>query len=892
MTALHPGTVLSHYRIVSRIGAGGMGEVYRAHDVQLGRSVALKILPPELVDDSDRVRRFEQEAKAASALSHPHIVTIHEIGRVTAEGEGRPFHFIAMELVEGRTLRELLATDIPLRDLVEILSQAADALAKAHAAGIVHRDLKPENIMVTGEGYAKVLDFGLAKLVESPSGSSSESAVTLRKQTTEGVVLGTPAYMSPEQVRGQKIDHRSDIFSFGGVLYEAITRRRPFQADTKFDVLHQIVRQEPRPLNELAPTAPGELRRLVRRCLAKDPERRYQSMKDIALELRDIAQEFDSFSFAVPPRPTTAARGRAWWPAAALALVAAAAGFGVAGFRRSSQAPEPNTSIVPARMTQLTRTSGVETQPRISPDGNFIVYVSDRDGDEDIYLQRLGGFNAINLTQRSDEDDNAPAISPDGNHIAFRSERDGGGIFIMGATGESVRRLTDFCFDPSWSPAGDRIACTTVRIDNPLSKGGVSHLWIVSVATGEGRQLGEFDAVQAAWSPNGDRIAFWSNRGQGSQRDIFTVDANGGTPIAVTDDEPADWAPAWSHDGRHLYFSSTRGGTMGLWRIPIDQRTGKAGGPPVALPTAARWNGPSDVSKDGKRVVFSAADLRSAIFRLPLDPGSGAPTGPPVPVYEAMTRAVECDVSPDGAWIAFRSEGEQEDLFAIRADGSEIRQLTDDTAHDRGLKWSPDGTQIAFYSDREGGTHEIWTIASDGSRLTRITEGSEPLYFPRWAPDGKRMAASNENGTYILDLTGPLPVPQPEPLPPIGPDLWFRAFAWSDDGKWLGGRTVGARGKIEPGIYVFSMETKVYEKIGEDLVRYVDWMPDSRRLIVYTVGGSIDVIDRITRESRNLTTIPDSGWTFAGISVSSDGRDLFYIVPSAEADIWMLTLQE
>ncbi|HUP50357.1 MAG TPA: serine/threonine-protein kinase [Thermoanaerobaculia bacterium] len=279
--SLPAGMAVGRFEIRSLLGKGGMGEVYKAWDPTLQRHVALKILPPELVDRPDRLQRFVQEARSASALSHPHIVTVHEIGEAAADG--RPLHYMAMELVEGTTLREEIHTRrAPLRRLLDLLGQVADGLAKAHGAGIVHRDLKPDNIMVTADGYAKIVDFGLAKLIEPRVALTSESGVATLHKTGERDILGTIGYMSPEQVEARPVDHRSDVFSFGCMLYEAATRRRPFEGHSEIDTLHKIVHDDPpAPPRDVAP----ELRRIIARCLAKPPEERYQSIKDLAVDL-------------------------------------------------------------------------------------------------------------------------------------------------------------------------------------------------------------------------------------------------------------------------------------------------------------------------------------------------------------------------------------------------------------------------------------------------------------------------------------------------------------------------------------------------------------------------------------------------------------------------------
>ena len=293
---LSPGTPVSHYRIVSRLGAGGMGEVYKARDTTLERDVALKTLSPEFLTQVDRVRRFMQEARSASALNHPHIVTIYEIGQVAVSAEqagGGPgdgdvtFHYIAMEFIDGHTLRQMIAKGTDIRRLLEVMSQVCDGLAKAHGAGIVHRDLKPDNIMVTTDGYAKIVDFGLAKLTEK---ATQQRGV---ETTAEGVVMGTAAYMSPEQVQGLDIDHRSDIFSLGSILYEAVTQRRPFASDSSIDTMHRIVFAEPQPIAMFLPMMPLEMQAILDGCLAKSPDERYQSTRDMANDLRTVKKMFD-----------------------------------------------------------------------------------------------------------------------------------------------------------------------------------------------------------------------------------------------------------------------------------------------------------------------------------------------------------------------------------------------------------------------------------------------------------------------------------------------------------------------------------------------------------------------------------------------------------------------
>ncbi|HXI11631.1 MAG TPA: protein kinase [Thermoanaerobaculia bacterium] len=892
------GSTVGHYRIVSRIGAGGMGEVYKAQDLTLERTIALKILPPELVKNEDRVRRFIQEAKAASGLSHPHIVTIHEVGEIPVEsdqGDPSMTRYIAMEYVNGPTLRNKIDDPhTPLKELVEILSQSADALAKAHAAGIIHRDLKPDNIMVTQDGYAKVLDFGLAKLVEKRSEPGSSDMLTaVRENTREGVILGTLGYMSPEQVQGKPADHRADIFAFGCILYEALTRNKPFVADTDIDVLHKIIHDDPPSVSDLAPMVPVELRRMAKRCLSKDPDRRYQSMKDIAIELRELSQEFDTLSrssgstggaLAIP----SPAGWRRVLPTALGALSLIVIGILVTLLLRQRTSASKD-SLTSASFAPLTTRAGIESHARLSPDGNFVVYAGDEHGNSDIYLQRLAGMKAINLTPDTPADDLQPAISPDGQTIAFRSEREEGGIFLMGSTGESVRRLTSEGFYPTWGPDGKEIAYSTTSFDEPMSRSGRAELWAIDVASGRRRKIAEKDAMQPSWSPDGKRIAFWSVRGEGGTRDIQTVAAAGGKAVPVTDDPAADWNPVWAPDGRALYFVSNRDGTMNLWNVAINPVTGAALGPPRPVTTPASSIGSVDVSRDEKKITFTSFEGRGGIDRLELDAQRESVAASSVPVISGSLRVLQGRLSPDGTWLVFRTAGEREDLYLAKADGREIRKLTDDLARDRGPSWSVDGKRIFFYSDRSG-RYEIWSIGVDGGGLEQITTLTTDagIWFPHSSPDGRMLSVQNQAGTYLLPLDGPRPVRNVVPLPPLGEPLAFRAFSWSPDGKWLAGEAY-ANQLVPSGIYLYSVQSRQYEKL-TDAGRLPCWLADGERLL-YVAGGKLKLIDRRTKRTKDLRSVGDISAITAGLSLSRDNKSIYAGYGTTEGDIWLMTIK-
>ena len=905
--ALERDSVIAHYRILSTLGAGGMGEVYEAHDEHLERSVALKVLPPEVVQNEERVRRFVLEAKSASGLNHPNIVAIYDIGVGEPKGAsepskpGHPVHYIAMELVRGLTLSDKIHHHkAPLKDLVRWLAQVAEGMAKAHAAGIIHRDLKPENVMINNDGYAKILDFGLAKLIERKSvdESAASSVTAVRNNTRAGAVVGTVGYMSPEQVQGKIVDARSDIFSFGCLLYEAATRQKPFVADSDVETMHQILNVQPPSVGEVNPKVPGELRKIIRRCLAKDPEKRYQSMKDLALELYDLVEEFDQLSTSSPSQtisgdaaPLASYRRRWLIPALVTLVFLAIVPTSLLMLRRNKTTPPPAVS---GKFTQLTDFGGSEEQPSLSPDGQFLAYTArsaTNSSDRDIFLLRVGGRNPINLTKGIEERDTQPAFSPDGQWIAFRSERSGGGVFVMGATGESVRRLTDFGFNPSWSPDGKRIVVSTETGNNPRGRSTVASLWTFDLQTRERKKIFDGDAVQPQWSPNGHRIAFWClpNTGRG-QRDILTIPAAGGASVAVTDDAALDWSPAWSADGKSLFFASDRAGNMNVWRSDIDEKTGVPSGPPVALTTPSAYSAELSVARKTGQLAYAASNKQLNIHKIDFDPETLTVRGTDEPVTSGSTQFIQPDVSPDGSMLVMRTDSGQEDIYTVRVDGSDLRKLTDDAAKDRGPRWSPDGKRIAFYSDRSG-TYEIWTMDTEGGDLQQVTKTTgRSLWFPDWSPDGTKLVAGNESGSRVFDLRKPLPLTDGEILPPMEGRTRFAGASWSKDGKRLVG--FGFVDGLEvPGAWVYSLDEKKYTKVADNGGGLGPgrpaWLADSRH-IVLSVEGRLVIVDRVTREIKPL--YQPRGVGAGEPALSRDNRTIYFHTTIKEGDIWMATL--
>ncbi len=890
--SLAAGTRVGPYQVIAPLGAGGMGEVFRAHDTRLAREVAVKVLPARLSNDADALARFEREAKAVAALSHPNILAIFDFG--THDGTA----YAVTELLEGETLRERLkAGALPTRKAAELTTQIAHGLAAAHARGIVHRDLKPENVFLSRDGHVKILDFGLARQTASaPAGSDSVSP-TEAHQTEPGTVLGTVGYMSPEQVRGQTVDHRSDIFSLGSVLFEMATGGPAFKRDTAAETMTAILREDPlelpEPVSRSARLAPG-LERVLRHCLEKSPDERFQSARDLAFDLESLSGSTRSSGAA----PVSVARERRLRVSPVMALLAAAAllGIGYATGRGLRTTPPPPAPPV-AAFTQLTFQAGALSYPSVSPEGQSFVFVRRDGGDLDIQLQRVGGANAINLTADSPADDSEPAFSPDGSQIAFRSEREGGGLFVMGATGESVRRLTDGGYNPAWSPDGREVAFSTAIIQPlwPYARDARGQLFAVTVSSGVKRPLSPEgqDVVQPSWSPSGERIAFWGLR-PGGQRDLWTI-ARSGEPASLTsltDDPDLDWNPVWAPDGRHLYFSSDRGGTLGLWRVPIDEASGRASGPPeplaVPFPSAAY---PS-FTRDGRRLVLAGAFATDSIQRLAFDPVRATAIGEPTSVLASSLRLFQVGASLDGSRVAFTSGGRREDLYTLGGDGTGLRQLTNDPFKDRGPEFLPDGKRLLIYSTRSG-QYEAWTVQLDGSGAVQVTrtDGDE-VVEPHLSPDGTQLAMMlsryNGSGTARFDATRPSTSADRLPNPETG---GFEDPIWSSDGTRLAGTIRSPAGRLNLALY--TLATKAYQPLDVDGESPI-WLRGDRAL-VFLRSGELRALDLASRREHAVVTSAGLGPDRAGdqiyaYALSGDQRSLFLIVWRNQADVWQLTL--
>jgi Tol biopolymer transport system component/predicted Ser/Thr protein kinase len=739
------GRQLGSYQILSLLGSGGMGVVYQARDSRLKRTVAIKILPSDTLSDPERKGRFIQEARAASSLNHPNIITVYDIGR---EGD---IDFIVMEYVSGKSLDQLIPRKgMRLGQALKLAVQIADAMAKAHSAGIVHRDLKPGNVMVTDDERVKVLDFGLAKLTEV--WDSGEGTTQIKSLTETGTIVGTASYMSPEQAEGNKVDARSDIFSFGALLYEIVTGHKAFQGDSKLGTLAAIIRQEPKAISQLVPDLPPDLEKIINRCLRKAPERRWQNMADLKVALEDAKEESDSGKLAIEALPQRVRRRRLW--VAGLITLFLGVMLAVWLVRSTNKAPIESPMIA----VPLTSYPGEERQPSFSPDGNQVAFSwnGEKQDNFDIYVKLIGSGTQLRLTT-APERDSCPAWSPDGRSIAFIREGslEKDSVYLVSPLGPPERRVaeisptvlaTDWPRGLTWTPDGKSLIVTDQNSDSE-SLG----LLLLSVESGERRRLTSPQGkasidCQPAFSPDGHTLAFIREVAVGV-RDVYLLNLSRdfqlvGEPKRLTFEDQVTFQPIWTSAGDEIIFSSGQFRVPNLFRISTS-------GKPQRLLGVGEDGSETAISHRTQRLVYTREILDVNIWRLEVA-GPGTKIRPTKLI--SSTRAdSEAQFSPDGKRIVFASDraGTRE-LWICNSDGSDAAQLTSLGAYCGSPRWSPDGKRIAFESNLEK-QWEIYIIDINESKPKRFTNNPAMDVEPNWSRDGRWIYfASNRSGKTQL----------------------------------------------------------------------------------------------------------------------------------------------
>ncbi len=854
---LPAGSRLGPYEIVAPLGAGGMGEVYRARDARLGREVALKVLPEELSQDADRLSRFEQEARSASALNHPNIVTVHDIGRSDSTS------YIAMELVDGRTLRELSASGpMPLRRILAIATQTAEGLAKAHGAGIVHRDLKPENVMVSKDGFVKILDFGLAKLVEPESGQLSVMPTLAKPETHPGVVMGTVGYMSPEQASGEPVDFRSDQFSLGSILYEVATGQRPFQRKTAAETMSAIIREEPEPIGKVRPEVPPPLRWIVERCLAKDPEERYVSTRDLARELASVRDHVSEITSAAEeavsfgPRPLRRLRRSTVFTAALLILLVGLVGGWLAAARRLPKTSAPS-------FHRLTFRSGTLQNARFTSDGQTIVYGATWAGES----RGLYAVRPESPESRSYEIQDADilAVSSAGEMAVLLNQNAISGTlarvpFAGGVPRPAVEDVPYASAD--WSPDGKEHAIVRyvdgeTRLEYPL-----------------GKVLYKGPSINAPrFAPGGDTIAFFEYDKTGS---VMIIRSSGeGVRAIAAGFELSGGAPCWTADGKEVWFTGSPepGKPAGLYAADLEGKIRLVAQVPGDLEL-------DDISRDGRVLLAHHILINSMRAWAAGDSAERDVTW--------LDLSVPSDISPDGKTILFTESGagggKTSRVYLRNIDGSPAVRLGDGQA----LALSPDGKSV-LVSFPGAADRFVLLPTGTGEPKTIALSGFDAIDVAAWLPDGKEFVFGGQEAgrkwrVYRLDTRGGKPraiSPEGVRIPPfmtgpVSPDGRF-FFGARGPGKWLrfpieGGEALPIAG-LERGDFPIrwaSDRSFWVRRFGSGDVWHLD--PETGRK---TPSGN-----KLKAESGNLTSLR--------VVMTPDGRSYAYAARRAHSVLYVV----
>jgi eukaryotic-like serine/threonine-protein kinase len=929
---LAAGQIIGHYQIVSQLGVGGMGEVYLAEDATLGRKVALKLLPADFTRDIDRLRRFQQEARAASGLNHPNIITIYEIGQVDDR------HFIATEFIDGDTLRfhiqGLLSQSAggashkftkpsQLREILNIAIQTADALAAAHEAGIVHRDIKPENIMVRRrDGYVKVLDFGLAKLTEGLT-SADDTGAPSRAQvkTSVGVVMGTASYMSPEQARGDRVDSRTDIWSLGVVLYEMVAGCAPFERSTPSEVIALILEREPAPLARYARETPPELERIVTKALTKDKEERYETAKDLMLDLRRLRQRLEvevgierSATLGAGSEPTEATEGTpavattdesaprtdaevlhptsgaeylvseikrhktgALVAVAALIIAVAVTAFGLYKFiGQWRSGVKPIAAFQTMKITRLTST-GKARSAGISPDGRYVVHGVDENGQHSLWMRQVATSSNVQIVPPADFPYFHLTFSPDGNYIYYlgqeADDNDAGVLYQRPVLGGAAKKLI-------------------VDIDSPIT------------FSPDNKQLAFVRFVP----DKGESLLMLANADGTAERRLAVRKY----PDTFSRDNPG---PSWSPDGKVIVCNAGTTDAIEPYMNLVEVRVADGTMKPI---TSQRWWGVGQAVwlRDGSGLVFTARERTSSpsqLWRISYPSGEAHRITNDLNDYLGVSLTADStalvtvqSVRPSNIWVALDGEASRatqitfsnfdgtegiawtpdgkivyaslasgnSDLWITDADGSNQRQLTIDARNNSYPAPSSDGRYIVYVSDRKGSTN-IWRMDRDGRNQTQLTHGSGEV-FPECSPDGK-WVVYNSVGDFTLWKV-PMGGGDPEQLT----TRCLGRPAISPDGKLIAGDDFR-----KTAIYPFSGGNPI--KVLNTWTLHCKWTQDGRALQYIDISGRSNLYSQPLDGSPPKRLTDNKSDRIFNFDLSHDGKQLALVRGNVTNDVVLIS---
>jgi serine/threonine protein kinase len=853
-----PGTVISHYKIIDKIGAGGMGVVYKAEDTRLKRHVALKFLPPELTRDGEAKERFTHEAQAASALDHSNICTVYEIDEAE-DGQ----MFIAMACYEGETVKaKIKGGPLDVDEAAIIAIQIADGLKEAHEKGIVHRDIKPANLIITTKGQAKVMDFGLAKLAGQT------------RLTRTGTTVGTVAYMSPEQARGDEVDAGTDIWSLGVVLYEMVTGTLPFRGDYEQAVIYSILNEEPDPPTSLRADIPPRLDRIISKALTKDREERYQHIGDMLDDLRQLkggGDRYVSTPSGSSQRPTAVhkAGGKvrlAIYSAVAVAVVVAAVVL--------IPHLKPSGVVLPTHR-QVTFT-GKAICPSISPDGNFVAYASPGSSDNrSVFVQDLSGGQPIEVFSYK-------AIfcmrwSPDGSELLIEAWDDStSGTFLVPRLGGTVREFRDRP-GVTWSPDGTRFAGVWASL---------KRAFVTNKITGDTSSVsvaGHYDWFpDVDWSPVSDLLVCHLLEGHNSR--IVTVSVDQSRQHTILEDSVGIASPRWSPDGDAIYYLRAEGETVDLMKIGVSAATGRPRGDPAVVQTGLQAGDFFGISKDNRRLLYTRVQSYSnlwSVTRIGEGPGDG------VESEQLTTGTLEKEdarISPDGLTVAVNvGHAAKKNIFLMPIAGGPLKQLTFSGLGVGGLAWSPDGKEIVFGA-LDGGKNRVWRVNSSGG-TPRVFAGTVMSYGISWAPGPEILyhVPGNRNFHFLEPDT------EAERALVANDSIgWMFDPIYSPDGTRI---AVDWNRYPDPGIWVISLEDSSQTFVASEEFQLIEWSSDGNWIYAGKENEEWEVAEIVLipgdgGEPRPFMKLPFD--QVSDVTMTPDGEHIICDVYEYQTDVWLM----
>ncbi|NIM59206.1 MAG: protein kinase [Candidatus Aminicenantes bacterium] len=878
-------TFAERYQIIEELGKGGMGKVYKVHDTEIKEKVALKLLKSEIALDEKTIERFRNEIRLARKIAHKNV------GRMFDLGKGEGTYFITMEYVSGQDLKGLIRQTgkLAIETTISIAKQVCEGLEEAHKQGVVHRDLKPSNIMIDREGNVRIMDFGIARSIKT------------KGLTGAGVMIGTPEYMSPEQAEAKAVDHRSDIYSLGIILYEMVTGMLPFEGDTPLSIAMKHKSEKLKAPKLLNPQIPDDLNSLILKCLEKSKTDRYQAAEEVSKDISGIEKKIPLTQKVVPKRrPATSKEitvkfnlKKAFLSALVVVILIAVAGYFL--FRPG----RPDTDINIGTTRQISHEPGLEIDPKVSPDGKMVAFVTGPLGKTRLVVRQVAGGRQIEVTQDFSGNQRWPQWSPDGSQLAFYSE---GAIYVVPSLGGIPRRVVDkiensSAHSPAWSPDGKKIAY--VQNDS---------ICVFTLDTEMSEEIVEAKEVHSlSWSPDGSQIAYVSGNigfvfsrfdiaealftiiGNNAPSSIHIASLSRRTTVRVTSDDHLNASPVWTPEKKHILFISDRGGARDIYAVPLTS-SGRPSGKAARLTTGLDVH-TIGISRDGQKLVYSVFNTTANVRSIQIPEKGPLSISDSKPITKGNQIIETLDVSPDGQWLAYDSNlSGNADIYKMQVAGGEAIQLTTHPSGDFNPQWSPDGQNIAFHSFRQG-SRDICLMTKDGRSIQVLTDDPSHEFFPDWSPDGLKIVFySDKTGRHELfvvskDETG---WGKPELITSDGGPI----PKWSPLGDYISYIS-------EDRLRIISYADKKVKTLvkTQNTVRLLpghDWSPDGKTIYYVAVDGPGNVgiwsVPVIGGRPEIKVIYDDPYLKYGQPIISTEGQRFYLPIRQDESNVWIMDL--